>query len=173
MARAAAAPHDFSISKCPPNCVVSKVLSPIEPSRLSDYNLPSSILNLWPTRRPGCSHPGCRPLVLRCGSGSGRNVHRSGNYSRCRYTPSRRCIAAASAPPSAPVFRRSRTTPSAVLSHRGTYVLQLSESVLSRAREQRRLLGRTWRRERQREGVNAASRVLSRCSELVLGYEHQ
>ena len=39
MARAAAAPHDFSISKCPPNCVVSKVLSPIEPSRLSDYNL--------------------------------------------------------------------------------------------------------------------------------------
>ena len=52
-------------------------------------------------------------------------------------------------------------------------VLQLSESVLSRAREQRRLLGRTWRRERQREGVNAASRVLSRCSELVLGYEHQ
>ena len=116
MERAAAAPHDFSISKCPPNCVVSKVLSPIEPSRLSDYNLPSSILNLWPTRRPGCSHPGCRPLVLRCGSGSGRNVHRSGNYSRCRYTPSRRCIAAASAPPSAPVFRRSRTTPSAVLS---------------------------------------------------------
>ena len=31
MERAAAAPHDFSISKCPPNCVVSKVLSPIEP----------------------------------------------------------------------------------------------------------------------------------------------
>ena len=34
-------------------------------------------------------------------------------------------------------------------------------------REQRRLLGRTWRREQQIEGVNAASRVLCRGSERV------